>query len=73
MTNPPPAVPKVLKAVLLLLDVSPKKLKDWPSIKSNIKTASSFIKQVLEYNPTKLQKKLKFKHINRILKGIDSI
>ncbi|KAJ3045424.1 EF-hand calcium-binding domain-containing protein 5 [Rhizophlyctis rosea] len=62
--KPPLTVHKIIKAVLYLFGKTPKQVKVWAD------AVKDLLKQMIEYDPTALQKKIRFKRVKAVLKTI---
>ncbi|KAI9335467.1 hypothetical protein BDR26DRAFT_865813 [Obelidium mucronatum] len=63
--KPPVAVMKVLKAVLYLFGKKPKEVSKWQDILKYVNL--DLLKAMVAYDPTALQKKIRFRRCNKIL------
>ncbi|KAJ3384832.1 EF-hand calcium-binding domain-containing protein 5 [Entophlyctis sp. JEL0112] len=63
--KPPVAVMKVLKAVLYLFGKKPKEVSQWSDILKFVN--ADLLKAMIGYDPTAIQKKIRFKRCNKVL------
>ncbi|KAJ3333567.1 EF-hand calcium-binding domain-containing protein 5 [Blyttiomyces sp. JEL0837] len=66
--KPPPTIHRVLKAVLYIFGKLPKEVKKWSDTVKMI--TLDLLKQMIAYDPTAIQKKIRFKRCSRVLKLI---
>ncbi|KAJ3025349.1 UNVERIFIED_CONTAM: EF-hand calcium-binding domain-containing protein 5 [Siphonaria sp. JEL0065] len=66
--KPPPAVLKVLKAVLYLFGKKPKEVTKWQDILKYVNM--DLLKAMVSYDPTALQKKVRFRRCNKVLHSL---
>ncbi|KAJ3214781.1 EF-hand calcium-binding domain-containing protein 5 [Dinochytrium kinnereticum] len=64
--KPPAIIHKVLKAVLYVFGRLPKELQNWAETVKLIN--ADLLKTMINYDPTAIQKKIRFKRCNRVLK-----
>ncbi|KAI8622030.1 hypothetical protein BC830DRAFT_1091244 [Chytriomyces sp. MP71] len=69
--KPPIAVLKVLKAVLYLHGKKPKEVAKWADVVKFVNM--DLLKAMVSYDPTALQKKIRFKRCNRILHSLSKV
>ncbi|KAL0490264.1 EFCAB5, partial [Acrasis kona] len=67
--TPPPAVHKIIKGVLYLLGHKKKDITEWDQCRKALK--DNFLKKVSTYDPTSIQKKVKFSNCRTALKDLD--
>lgn len=66
--RPPPCIPRILKASLLVLGVNPKDMQNWTGTKEKIGTPTTFLKKLVAYTPEEeLGKTARFKRVANIL------
>ncbi|KAJ3136959.1 EF-hand calcium-binding domain-containing protein 5 [Physocladia obscura] len=68
--KPPPAVLKVLKAVLYLFGRKPKEVKLWQDILKFVNL--DLLKAMIAYDPTAIQKKIRFRRCNKVLHSLSN-
>ncbi|KAJ3073446.1 EF-hand calcium-binding domain-containing protein 5 [Podochytrium sp. JEL0797] len=66
--KPPPAVMKVLKAVLYLFGKKPKEVSKWQDILKYVN--ADLLKAMVAYDPTAMQKKIRFRRCNKVLHSL---
>ncbi|KAJ3247241.1 EF-hand calcium-binding domain-containing protein 5 [Chytriomyces hyalinus] len=66
--KPPTAVLKVLKAVLYMFGKKPKEVQTWSDVVKFVNL--DLAKAMVSYDPTALQKKIRFKRCNRVLHSL---
>ncbi|KAJ3240078.1 EF-hand calcium-binding domain-containing protein 5 [Chytriomyces hyalinus] len=66
--KPPTAVLKVLKAVLYMFGKKPKEVQTWSDVVKFVNL--DLLKAMVSYDPTALQKKIRFKRCNRVLHSL---
>ncbi|KAJ3112722.1 EF-hand calcium-binding domain-containing protein 5 [Phlyctochytrium bullatum] len=66
--KPPAVIHKVLKAVLYIFGKLPKEVKLWSDTIKHLN--ADLLKAMISYDPTAIQKKIRFKRCNRVLKRV---
>ncbi|KAJ3056146.1 EF-hand calcium-binding domain-containing protein 5 [Rhizophlyctis rosea] len=66
--KPPLTVHKIIKAVLYLFGKTPKEVKKWSDVVKFVN--QDLLKQMIDYDPTAIQKKIRFKRVKAVLKTI---
>ncbi|KAI9202222.1 uncharacterized protein BJ171DRAFT_628618 [Polychytrium aggregatum] len=66
--KPPATVLKIIQAVLYIFGKHPKDVKTWPNAVKFVNM--DLLKQMVLYDPTAVQKKIRFKRVKKVLKTI---
>jgi Ca2+-binding EF-hand superfamily protein/GAF domain-containing protein len=67
--TPPAAVHKIIKGVLYILGHKKNEIKEWEGCRKLLK--DNFLKRVISYDPTAIQKKIKFVNCKKAITGLD--